>query len=126
MQANTQLMSDIVLVRETTVDCLACIGTSESELGVRDVRVHDRPGLRPGFESESLGYCLDVAIILRTPGKKLEREDILQFGNIHGEIAEDFPQSGCLWFADLIDDNGDIIIEPGRRKFLLFRNQGNC
>ncbi len=31
----------LVLVRKTTVDCLACIGTSESEMGVRDVRVHD-------------------------------------------------------------------------------------
>jgi len=107
MQANNQLMSGIVLVRKTTVDCLACIGTSESELGVWDVRVHDRPGLRPGFERESLGYCLDVAIILRTPSKKLECEDILQFGDINGEIAEDFPQSRCLRFADLIDDNGD-------------------
>lgn len=67
MRANNELMSGIVLVRKTTVDGLACIGTSETEMGVWDVRVHDRPGLRPGLERESLGYCLDVAIILRTP-----------------------------------------------------------
>ena len=65
---------------------------------------------------EPLGDGLDVAVVLRTSRKKLECQDILEFGNVNSQVCKGSPVLRRFGFPNLIDNNGDIIIEPRRRK----------
>jgi hypothetical protein len=107
------------LVRKTTVYGLGCIRTPETKLGAWDISVHGRPGLSLRADIQSLSDCLDVTVVLRTSRKELERQHILEFGNVHGQVRIGFPVLGRFGLSNLINNNCDVIIEPCRRKPLL-------